>query len=66
MMDTRLSTGKRERYVLAAFRIDEERSVKYSTYYTINGLKKGVGQAIEDKEADYISLRIIRPRMKRK
>lgn len=66
MIDTRLRTGKRERYVLAAFSIDEERSVKYSTYYTINGLKKGVGHAIEDKKADYISLRIIRPMEKRK
>jgi len=55
----------RERYVLAAFRIDEEKSVMYSTYFTIPGLKRGVGHAIEDKKADYISLRIIRPKEQR-
>ena len=58
--------SKRERYVLAAFSIDEERSVQYSTYYSINGLNRGVKNAIEKKKADYISLRIIRPKEQRK
>ena len=50
----------RERYVLAAFRIDEIKSVMYRPYFTTNGLAKGVKHAVEDKKADYISLRIIR------
>lgn len=54
---------KRERYVLAAFSIDEEKSVMYSTYFTIPGLNRGVKHAIEAKKADYISLRIIRPKI---
>lgn len=52
----------RERYILAAFRRDEIKSVMYSTYFTIPGLKRGVAHAIEAKKADYISLRIIRPK----
>jgi len=57
---------KRERYVLAAFSIDEEKSVMYSTYYTKAGLARGVIHAIEAMQADYISLRIIRPKEIRK
>ena len=53
----------RERYVLAAFSIDEEKSVMYSTYFTIPGLQRGVKHAIEARKADYISLRIIRPKV---
>ena len=56
----------RERYVLAAFSIDEEKSVMYSTYFTIPGLQRGVKHAIDAMKADYISLRIIRPKEKRK
>ena len=55
---------KRERYVLAAFSIDEEKSVMYSTYFTIPGLQRGVKHAVEAMQADYISLRIIRPKIK--
>ena len=54
---------KRERYVLAAFSIDEEKSVMYSTYFTKRGLARGVIHAIEAMQADYISLRIIRPKV---
>ena len=52
----------RERYVLAAFRTDEPKSVMYRPYFTTNGLAKAVKNAVEDKKADYISIRIIRPR----
>ena len=55
---------KRERYVLAAFSVDKEKSVMYSTYYTKPGLARGVIHAIDAKQADYISLRIIRPKVK--
>ena len=55
---------KRERYVLAAFSIDEEKSVMYRTYYTKPGLNRGVTHAIEAMQADFISLRIIRPSLK--
>ena len=55
---------KRERYVLAAFIIDEEKSVQYSTYYTKPGLGRGVIHAVEAMQADYISIRIIRPKVK--
>ena len=55
---------KRERYVLAAFSIDEEKSVIYRTYFTIPGLQRGVKHAIEAMKADYISIRIIRPKVK--
>lgn len=55
---------KRTRYVLAAFEIDKEKSVQYSTYYTIPGLNRGVKHAIQAMKADYISLRIIRPSVK--
>ena len=58
--------SKRERYVLAAFSIDEEKSVMYSTYFTKPGLARGVIHAIDAKKADYISLRIIRPKEQRK
>jgi len=54
----------RERYVLAAFKIYEPKSVMYRPYFTTNGLAKGVKQAVEDKKADYISIRIIRPKEK--
>lgn len=52
--------ARRESYVLAAFRIDKEKSVMYRTYFTIPGLNRGIKHAIEAKNADYISLRIIR------
>lgn len=55
---------KRERYVLAAFDVDKDKSVMYRTYYTIPGLNRGVKHAIEAMQADYISLRIIRPKVK--
>ena len=54
----------RERYVLAAFDVDEDKSVMYRTYYTIPGLNRGVKHAIDAMKADYISLRIIRPKGK--
>lgn len=53
---------KRERYVLAAFSVDEDKSLMYRTYYTTNGLGRGVKHAVEAMKADYISLRIIRPK----
>lgn len=49
-----------EIYVLAAFSIHETRAIKYQKYRTLKGLAKGVMDAME-KEADYISLRRIRP-----
>ena len=55
---------KRERYVLAAFDVDKDKSVMYRTYYTIPGLNRGVKHAIDAMKADYISLRIIRPKEK--
>ena len=54
---------KRERYVLAAFSVEEEKSVMYSTYYTKRGLGRGVVHAVEAKQADYISIRVIRPKV---
>ena len=50
---------KNETYVLAAFNVNTERSVKYQKYRTLEGLARGVIQAMEAK-ADYISLRRIR------
>ena len=51
---------RRESYVLAAFSIHKRRAIKYSEYVTVNGLARGVKQAME-RGADYISLRRIRP-----
>ena len=61
-----LKMVKRERYVLAAFSIDEEKAVKDSTYYTKRGLGRGVSHAIDAMQADYISIRIIRPKESRR
>ena len=55
---------KRERYVLAAFSVEEEKSVMYRTYFTKNGLGRGVKHAVEAMKADYISVRVIRPKVK--
>ncbi|MBA7667300.1 hypothetical protein ES703_75387 [subsurface metagenome] len=51
---------RRESYVLAAFSVHQRKSVKYSEYFTLNGLAKGVTTAME-RGADYVSLRRIRP-----
>ena len=45
--------------VLAAFEITEDKSILYSYYKTIEGLHKGITEAIQ-KGADYISIRIIK------
>ena len=46
-------------YVLAAFTVDERKAMKYQEYRTLEGLGKGVVQAMQHG-ADYISLRRIR------
>jgi hypothetical protein len=46
-------------FVIAAFKVEESKSVLYRTYKTIEGLHNGITDAIY-KEADYISLRIIK------
>ena len=53
---------KRERYVLAAFNIDEDNAIMYRKYFTIPGLNRCFKHAIDAIKADYISLRIIRPK----
>ena len=50
----------RESYVLAAFSIHHRKAIRYSEYYTLLGLGKGVRLAMEHG-ADYVSLRRIRP-----
>lgn len=49
----------KDTYVLAAFNVETEKSIKYQKYKTLQGLAKGVIDAMENK-ADYISLRKIR------
>ena len=51
---------RRMSYVLAAFTIHKRKAIKYSEYFTLNGLAKGVKDAMLHG-ADYISLRKIRP-----
>ena len=46
-------------YVLAAFNVETERSLKNQKYKTLEGLAKGVIQSM-DLKADYVSLRRIR------
>lgn len=46
-------------FVIAGFKISESNSIIYRRYKTIEGLHKGITQAIQNG-ADYISLRIIK------
>ena len=55
----------RESYILAAFSINSRKAIQYSEYYTLNGLAKGVKTAME-RDADYVSLRRIRPKEAKK
>ena len=48
-------------YVLAAFNVEEEKSIKYQKYKTLEGLAKGVIDAMK-LNADYVSLRRIQPK----
>ena len=48
--------------ILAAFRIEKRNSVAYRRYRTIEGFLEGIKEVIENKEPDYISIRIIRQR----
>lgn len=49
----------KDSYVLAAFSVDQARSLKYQRYKTVIGVSKGVADALLEK-ADYISIRRIR------
>ena len=51
-----------ETYVLAAFNVDEEKSIMYRKYITIHGLARGVTHAMDSLKADYVSLRRIQPK----
>ncbi|GAG87299.1 unnamed protein product [marine sediment metagenome] len=46
-------------FVIACFKITESNSILYRRYKTIEGLHKGITDAIQ-KGADYVSLRIIK------
>ena len=48
-----------EEFVIACFKTTEANSILYRRYKTIEGLQKGIHDAIM-KDADYISLRIIK------
>ena len=48
-----------EEMVIACFKITESNSILYRRYKTIEGLQKGIVEAIQ-MGADYISLRIIK------
>jgi len=50
----------RESYVMAAFSIHRRKAIIYREYVTLDGLAKGVVSVME-READYVSLRRIRP-----
>ena len=52
-------TNKKDVYVLAAFRVDTEKSTMYRKYKTTIGLARGVKLAMDNK-ADYVSIRRIR------
>lgn len=54
--------GKFKEIVLAGFRIEKRNSVAYRRYRTIEGFLEGIKEVIENKEPDYISIRIIRQR----
>lgn len=51
---------RRESYVLAGFSIQKRRAVQYSEYVTVNGLAKGLKNAMA-MGCDYVSIRRIRP-----
>jgi len=51
---------RREKYVLAGFSIHRRKAVQYSEYVTVNGLAKGLKNAMA-KGCDYVSIRRIRP-----
>ena len=51
----------KETYVLAAFNVEEEKSIMYRKYKTLEGLARGVKHAMI-LNADYISLRRIQPK----
>jgi len=46
--------------VMACFRVDEEKSLKYQKYKTVKGFQKAIGKVIKELEPDYISVRVIR------
>lgn len=46
-------------FVIAAFKTSKSNSILHRRYKTIEGLHKGITEAIH-KDADYISLRIIK------
>jgi hypothetical protein len=46
--------------VVAAFSIKDKSSVLYQKYLTMRGVCNGVTKAIEELDADYISIRIIK------
>lgn len=51
-----------DKYVLAAFNVNEEKSIMYRKYTTLIGLSRGVTHAMDSLKADYISLRRIQPK----
>ena len=51
---------QRERYVLAGFSVHKRKAVQYSEYVTVNGLAKGLKNAMA-RGCDYVSIRRIRP-----
>lgn len=48
-----------EQYVLAAFKVDHSKAIKYRRFRTLNGITNAVADALL-AEADYISIRRIR------
>ena len=46
--------------MLAAFSIHHRKAIQYSEYFTVEGLTRGLKRAV-GREADYISIRRIRP-----
>ena len=60
-----MTSEKKDTYVLAAFRVDTEKSTMYRKYKTTIGLARGVKLAMDNK-ADYVSIRRIRPKVKEK